>query len=182
MDTTSQVNQLLNTDTVTIDGVNVQSYANKIARFACIGGENKPRIEMHAIRGTFENPQPLEPGDFGVSLEYTTFLEENGEDISKSLAAFVVQVDPDANTQDIAPASGLWITVNSGEGLGDYKDNYRVWHYNKNGAFETKILQCAVQNNSSIESIEPKNGMIIYNEDSHKFQGYANGTWVDLHQ
>jgi len=25
------------------------------------------------------------------------------------------------------------------------------------------------------------NGMIIYNESTHKFQGYANGTWVDLH-
>lgn len=25
------------------------------------------------------------------------------------------------------------------------------------------------------------NGMIIYNETTHKFQGYANGTWVDLH-
>lgn len=25
------------------------------------------------------------------------------------------------------------------------------------------------------------NGMIIYNESTHKFQGYANGTWVNLH-
>lgn len=25
------------------------------------------------------------------------------------------------------------------------------------------------------------NGMIIYNEQTHKFQGYANGVWVDLH-
>jgi hypothetical protein len=25
------------------------------------------------------------------------------------------------------------------------------------------------------------NGMMIYNESTHKFQGYANGVWVDLH-
>jgi hypothetical protein len=25
------------------------------------------------------------------------------------------------------------------------------------------------------------NGMIIYNSDTNKFRGYANGTWVDLH-
>ena len=25
------------------------------------------------------------------------------------------------------------------------------------------------------------NGMIIYNTTDHKFQGYANGAWVDLH-
>lgn len=27
----------------------------------------------------------------------------------------------------------------------------------------------------------PVNGMIVYNEATHKFQGYANGSWVDLH-
>ncbi len=27
----------------------------------------------------------------------------------------------------------------------------------------------------------PENGFIIYNETTHKFQGYANGVWVDLH-
>ena len=26
-----------------------------------------------------------------------------------------------------------------------------------------------------------ENGMILYNTDTHKFQGYANGVWVDLH-
>ena len=26
-----------------------------------------------------------------------------------------------------------------------------------------------------------ENGMIRYNVDSHKFEGYANGSWVDLH-
>lgn len=27
----------------------------------------------------------------------------------------------------------------------------------------------------------PENGWIIYNSTTHKFQGYANGSWVDLH-
>ena len=27
----------------------------------------------------------------------------------------------------------------------------------------------------------PQNGMIIYNSSAGKFQGYANGVWVDLH-
>ena len=34
-------------------------------------------------------------------------------------------------------------------------------------------------NSASVSS--PENGMIIYNTTSHKFQGYANGAWVDLH-
>jgi hypothetical protein len=34
---------------------------------------------------------------------------------------------------------------------------------------------------SSASVISPVNGMIIYNTSTNKFQGYANGTWVDLH-
>jgi len=30
-------------------------------------------------------------------------------------------------------------------------------------------------------SFSPQNGMIFYNSTTNKFQGYANGTWVDLH-
>lgn len=29
--------------------------------------------------------------------------------------------------------------------------------------------------------INPQDGLILYNQDSHKFQGRANGNWVDLH-
>jgi len=30
-------------------------------------------------------------------------------------------------------------------------------------------------------AITPQNGYIIYNSTTNKFQGYANGVWVDLH-
>jgi hypothetical protein len=29
--------------------------------------------------------------------------------------------------------------------------------------------------------VNPQNGDLFYNTSTHKFQGYANGTWVDLH-
>lgn len=35
------------------------------------------------------------------------------------------------------------------------------------------------QTSASVTS--PENGFIIYNTTTHKFQGYANGAWVDLH-
>jgi hypothetical protein len=30
-------------------------------------------------------------------------------------------------------------------------------------------------------SLTPANGDMIYNSTTHKFMGYANGTWVQLH-
>lgn len=30
------------------------------------------------------------------------------------------------------------------------------------------------------DALTPVNGMMIYNSTVHKFQGYANGVWVDL--
>lgn len=32
-----------------------------------------------------------------------------------------------------------------------------------------------------VAALTPENGMMVYDTDTHKFRGYANGTWVDLH-
>lgn len=45
-------------------------------------------------------------------------------------------------------------------------------------SIEGTILKSSGANPSSIT---PSNGMIIYNTSTNKFQGYANGVWVDLH-
>lgn len=166
----------------TSEGTIVQTEGNVVARFIGVyNGEDKPKLDIHTVRGSTASPQVLQPGDYGMNVSFTTFFEHKGNDIAKSLATFVPQVDKSADVNHPAPASNLNVLVNCGDGKGEYANDYRVWRFVKNGAIESKIVQCVEQDNEKIKEIEPKNGMIIYNSDNDKFQGYANGKWVNLH-
>ena len=44
-----------------------------------------------------------------------------------------------------------------------------------------QTLKCTGITEAQRDSLSPENGSIVYNTDRHKFQGYANGVWVDLH-
>lgn len=172
-------------DRVTIntkDGVDIVTSHDTPARFiAAYNGANKSKVELHAVRGSVEKPEVLQPGDFGVKLNFSTYFEHNGKDIGKTLSTLIPQMDPEADPDEKAPASNLALLVNAGDGLGDLLNDYMLWAFKKNGAFDSKIFQCVEQNSKQIENIKPNNGMIIYNNETHKFQGYANGVWVDLH-
>jgi len=171
----------INTDNGTIIQSN-STDGKTVARISgAYNGGEKPKFHIHTIRGTHENPETLQPGDYGMSMGFTTYFEQNGTDIAKSLVAFIPQIDTTANINHPAPASNLNLLVNAGDGTGEYNNDYRVWRFLSNGSLKSKIFQCAEQDNASINKIEPKNGMIIYNNETNKFQGYANGTWVELH-
>jgi len=166
----------------TKEGVDIVTSEDTPARFvAAYNGGKKSKLEIHTVRGTIENPEVLRPGDFGVKLNFSTYFEQNGRDIGKTLATFIPQMDPEANKDEKAPASNLAVLVNAGDDLGDLLNDYMLWVFRKNGAFDSKIFQCVPQNAAAIENIKPQNGMMIYNDETHKFQGYANGVWVDLH-
>lgn len=166
----------------TKDGTVIQTDGNTVLRVTgTFNGEDKPHFNIHTIRGSIDDPQVLQSGDYGMNMSFTTYFDKKGKDIGKSLATLVPQINPNANTSDNAPASNLNILVGAGDGKGDLYNNYMVWRFKSNGSIETKILQCSEQNNNDIDKIVPTNGMIIYNSDVNKFQGYANGTWVNLH-
>lgn len=160
----------------------IQTNENVVARLTGVyNGKDKPKVDIHTVRGSVEDPEVLRAGDYGMNMSFTTLFEQEGGDIAKSLATLVPQVDESADITHPAPASNLNILVNAGDGSGEYANDYRVWRFDKSGAFHSKIIQCMAQNSENINNINPKNGMIIYNENKGKFQGYANGRWVDLH-
>lgn len=159
----------------------IQTDGNVVARLTGVyNGNDKPKIDIHTVRGSVEEPEVLQPGDYGMNMSFTTLFRQEGGDIAKSLATFVPQVDKTADVFHPAPASNLNVLVNAGDGNGEYAEDYRVWQFKKDGSLKSKIFQCMKQNHETINKIKPINGMIIYNEDEGKFQGYTNGQWVNL--
>ncbi len=45
----------------------------------------------------------------------------------------------------------------------------------------SKPIKMANLTTTQRDALAASNGDVIYNSTAHKFQGYANGTWVDLH-
>jgi hypothetical protein len=84
----------------------------------------------------------------------------------------------------IAPFSGSMLTISGSSTLGrsTYTDSHTVYGQlditTTAGAILLPRMTTAQRDDAGFVKA---NGMLIYNTTTHKFQGYANGSWVDLH-
>ena len=74
----------------------------------------------------------------------------------------------------------------SGYGLDDGGFDYAAMFGNTKTATVTQRAYFALNNGIWLKPVagdaaSPENGVICYNATTHKFRGYANGVWVDLH-
>ena len=71
-------------------------------------------------------------------------------------------------TGDVKP------TLDSAFDVGDSAAVYNIGYFNR---ISLKPMTTAVRNGMA----KVDNGDVIYNTSTNKFQGRANGSWVDLH-
>ena len=76
--------------------------------------------------------------------------------------------------------------IQSGKALNDGGFDYAAMFGNTKTATVTQRAYFALDNGIWLKPVagdaaSPENGVICYNATTHKFRGYANGVWVDLH-
>lgn len=122
---------------------------------------------------------PVQTGNNGK------FLSTNGSTLSWADISIPPAFDQNLNTTD----SVQFVTVTAEEFITDSPGTPEIFSDNDlnltadDGAviITSSVLRLKQFTNLEITAITGVNGDIIYNSDTNKFQGYANGSWVDLH-
>ena len=93
----------------------------------------------------------------------------------------------DAGNALLQASGELTVTASNGIVLDSFTSEFDFYSassagaYTQGFAFNGRYLKMPTRTTTERNALTAANGMIIYNTTDNKFQGYANGTWVDLH-
>jgi hypothetical protein len=105
-------------------------------------------------------------------------LSIHASTISSTTTNENIVLDP-AGTGAVSVASDIKPSDNAQKNLGSASLQWLSVVSNA-GTFLTTSANSSVHNPGAVPG-SPSNGMIYYDSTAHKFKGYANGAWVDLH-
>jgi hypothetical protein len=125
-----------------------------------------------SYRGDDDNLQSLQLNDQVGIFSNSAFVE--GSLTLKSL--IITSIEDDTETSNNFPSKIDFI-------IHDYQGNYTGASLNSRGVFNSPVIQTGVYDDATDRDTRvgtPSKGMIIFNDDTGKFQGFDGSTWVDL--
>jgi hypothetical protein len=90
----------------------------------------------------------------------------------------IIDTSDDNKLKELPSGDNIDLTGSGIVNSNDISSNTKITSL---GEVVGQTLKCAGITEAQRDSLSPENGSIVYNTDRHKFQGYANGVWVDLH-
>jgi len=145
--------------------INCAANAFLTARGTTTPGE-QPYLLMQTSLGTVENPAPVQTGSNIGGILMQAYADD------RYRIACGIRSEVEAVSNSVVKATLKLTVVNETSGPIDAS-------LNSSGTFTTPLAFKATPSMSA--PANPENGMIFYNASIHKFQGYANGVWVNLH-
>lgn len=143
-----------------------------ITRSTVINTNN--HIAVQKFNGTWENKAQLNSRD---DILRFSALAYNGEDFVRSGVFGIFVEDKNENNRY---NSGFSIILDDGINGVEYNISKSLTFNNK-GVLAIPTTKLNGTTFSERDSMVPEEGMIIFNKNSKKFQGYTGTEWVDLH-
>jgi hypothetical protein len=131
-----------------------------------------------AFRGRSDQPEAVRPLDYFGSQEVYVY---NGTKFSMGgTYGFISDPDYAVNPESDCYPAGFVISLSNGTKFP--KENLdNMLEFRSDGSLKVKTFHAKGTTFSERDSMTPKEGMIIFNKNSKKFQGYTGTEWVDLH-
>jgi hypothetical protein len=141
--------------------------------------EVQPWINMYMAKNSNAAPQPVVAGDVLSGMMVFGF-DGTGYERSISIGS---RVDP-GTTVSTGIIPGEFIVVAQSTTV-DYDNpgDSHILSFNSKGRLSVPVIKTGVYDNATARDAfvtVPEKGMIIFNDDTNKFQGYDGSAWVDL--
>lgn len=159
------------------DSVDVNIHSRTVIKEHAV--QNGQSVEQfNSYRGTKENKLPVQQGDLIYSVSANAW---DGVDYKVAGAlGFVAHPDIAHNTANNFYPGGFGISVSKGTNVPSLNDANSL-RFDGNGVLSVPVFKAKGTTFSQRDSMTPEEGMIIFNKNSKKFQGYTGSSWVDLH-
>jgi hypothetical protein len=132
-----------------------------------------PWFSINGTRGTIENPKSTEPGDCVAGLK---FQGHTGNNFYAFSGGIISNWETQADLTDVnpeCPASTISFVV----GTGNKQDKLKFCTFNSHGVLSAPVLQTGSRTDYPLE---PKPGMIIFNNNDGHFYGFNGNVWKQL--
>lgn len=162
-------------DEVTLQADRVTTKSDLIQSYSAVQANQSQNVH-HVYRGEFDNPTAIQTGDLGGS--HSVYFWD-GDDYKLGGAwGFIARQHLD-QTNSFYP-TGFGISLSDGVSQPSITDG-KALRFDEKGVLSVKVMQARGTTFAERDSMVAEPGMIIYNTNSGKFQGYTANGWVDLH-